>query len=419
MTAERISSSARAVTVHPMKYPHVRTPSHPHEGPTLKIPIVLLVAAAIGIGHTTLPASTSVAADVQTIYMSPSGSDSHSGETPGAAVKTLDRVEELVASGPSDQDVVVRIRAGTYVAAPTTWQTYRPGHTISFMPDDYTVGGGLPSIAARPVFQNARASGSNRFIAGYWFYACPGAAGDALADGGTSGLRFYYLQVEYYSSGGISLDGSSGSCGGGYSPSSGPGIPSARGLDGNTVFGMKFTALGNAYTGGGCASPDWPRCGYGAVVLTESSNNRISNNHFVDLRNIENSYIHAIYVTHKSSHNQFIGNNVTGVSSDPVKVRDASNYNTFDSNVFGANDFIRSTTPPAVHYLEEVNSSAGECSSYHNRFTNNDLGAFLIGSSGNLPTWYLHPAGATWPGGPDCPQLPIDEVRLTTAYNTY
>ncbi|MFF5292053.1 right-handed parallel beta-helix repeat-containing protein [Paractinoplanes globisporus] len=378
---------------------------------------VRFAAAAAVLSLTALlPAAPAAAAGTQIIYMNASGSDSAAGNSPAAAVKTLERVEQLVAAGPPDQDVEVRIHAGTYVAQQTIWQTYRLGHTISFMPDDYEIGGGADSIAARPVFQNARASGSNRYIAGYWFYAC---AGGALNAGGTSGLRFYYLQAQYYSSGGISLDGSAGSCGGGYNPSSGPGQPSARGLDGNTVFGMVLTSLGNAYTGGLCDDADWPRCGYGGIVLTESSGNRIANNHFVNLRNSENSYIHATYITHKSSRNTFTGNNVTGVSSDPVKLRDGSDFNTFDANVFGANGFPRSSTPPSAHYLEEVNVDAGECSSYHNRFTNNDLGTYLIGSSANLPTWYLYPAGATWAGAPGCPALPAGETRLTTANNTY
>jgi hypothetical protein len=375
-------------------------------------------AAAVLSLTTLLFAAPASAAGTQTIYMSASGSDSAAGTTPAAAVKTLERVEQLVAAGPSDQDVEVRIHAGTYIAPQTVWQTYRPGHTISFMPDDYQIGAGGDSIAARPVFQNARATGSNRYITGYWFYAC---AGGALTAGGTSGLRFYYLQVQYYSSGGISLDGSAGPCGGGYTPSSGPGRPSARGLDGNTVFGMVLTALGNAYTGGLCGDADWPRCGYGGIVLTESSGNRIANNHFVNLRNSENSYIHAAYVTHKSARNTFSGNEVTGVSSDPLKLRDASNLNTFDANVFGSNGFVRSSTPPTVHYLDEVNVDAGECSSYHNRFTNNDLGTFLVGSSGNLPSWYLspYPNDMTWAGAAGCPALPTGETRLTTANNTY
>ncbi|GIH15223.1 right-handed parallel beta-helix repeat-containing protein [Rugosimonospora africana] len=375
--------------------------------------IVAVAVVALGVTSFARPAS---AAGVQTIYMNANGSDTNDGATTTTAVKTLTRVQQLVAAGPLDEDVEVRIHAGTYVAAGITWTTYRPGYTISFMPDDYQYGEGLPGIAARPVFVNARASGSNRYIGDPWFMACAGNAGQPLNAGGTSGLGFYYLTVEMFAPSAISLDGSAGPCGGAYHASSGLGLPSARGLNGNTIFGMLITDIGNAYTGGSCTDENWLRCGYGGIVLTESSNNRIANNSFVDLRNSENSYIHALYMTHKSSHNTFSANSITGVSSDPVKVRDASDYNTFDSNTFGANDFVRSSTQGA-HYREEVGD--GDCSSYHNRFTNNDLGTWLIGSSANLPTWVLDPAGATWPGSAGCPALPAGETRLTTAGNTY
>ncbi|MEU4427253.1 right-handed parallel beta-helix repeat-containing protein [Actinoplanes sp. NPDC024001] len=371
------------------------------------------LAISAGLAVTAGPAA---AAGIQTIYMKPGGSPTATGTTPEDGAGTLERVAQLIAAGPKDQDVEVRIMGGTYTALQTKWLTYRPGRSISFMPADYTVGGGATSFTQKPVFENARLAGSLRYGPGYWFYACPG--GD-LAAGGDSKLNFYYLQVQNYSSGGISLDGSGeDGCGGGYQATSGLGQPSARGLNRNTIFGMRFTSLGNAYTGGTCdTTSDFVRCGYGGVVLTESSNNRIENNHFINLRNSENSYIHAIYVTHKSWYNNFTRNNVTGVSSDPVKVRNTSNYNTFDSNVFGANDFYRTTTPGAAHYLEEIGT--GQCASYHNRFTNNDLGTFLIASTANLPTWLIHPAGATYPGGTGCPALPAGEVRLTTAGNQY
>lgn len=384
----------------------------------LKIATNIGMVIALTTAGVAVTASAATAASIQTIYMNAAGSDANTGATPASAVRSLIRVQELVLAGPLDQDVEVRIHAGTYIAAGLVWTTYRPGRTISFMPDDYEYGEGLSGIAARPVFHNARASGSGRYIDGAWFMGCPGPNGRPLAGGGTAGLRFYYLQVSYYASSAISLDGSAGSCPGGYHPSSGPGLPSARGLNGNTIFGMLFTSIGNAYTGGLCLSETFARCGYAGIVLTESSDNRIVNNSFVNLRNSENSYIHAIYVTHKSSRNDFSRNTITGVSSDPIKVRDASNYNTFDANTFGANGFPRSE-PPSAHYLEEVDTATGQCSSYHNRFTNNDLGTYLTGSTANLPTWYLHLPGPTWPGAAGCPALPAGETRLTTAGNTY
>jgi hypothetical protein len=380
-----------------------------------------LVVSALVVCGAVAAVEPAAAADVQTVYMNATGSDANDGASPKNAVRSLDRVQELVAAGPLDHDAEVRIQAGTYVAGGVKWTTYRPGHTISFMPEDYTYGEGADGIKARPVFENARASGSDRYLTGAWFLACPGAAGKPLAGGGTSGLRFYYLQVSHYASAAISIDGAATSptaCGGGYHPSSPLGAPSKRGLDGNTIFGMRFFELGNKYTGGSCADKAFLRCGYGGIVLTESSDNRISNNTFEKLENRESSYIHAIYVTHKSSHNVFSGNSITEVSSGPIKVRDASNFNTFDSNTFGRNDFVRTSKPGPSHYLEEVNATS-ECSSYHNRFTDNRLGTFLVGSSARLPEWLLSPEGATWPGAPGCPKLPAGETRLTTAGNSY
>jgi hypothetical protein len=378
----------------------------------------LIATVMFALPAAVVAASPAAAAGTQTIYMNAAGDDARDGATAATAVRSLVRVQQLIAAGPLDLDVEVRIHAGTYVAQGIVWQTYRPGHTISFMPDDYEYGEGAGGIAALPVFENKRASGSGRYITGAWFYACAGNAGQPLAEGGTSGLRFYYLRVQYYANAALSLDGSAGSCGGGYQPSSPPGLPSARGLNGNTVFGMRFTRIGNAYTGGLCDNPDFQRCGYGGIVLTESSDNRIENNHFVDLRNSENSYIHAIYVTHKSSRNRFAGNQVTGVSSEPVKVRDGSNFNSFEQNVFGANGFVRSS-PSMAHYREEVNEAADECASYHTRFAGNNLGTYLIGSTANLPSWVITPSGATYKGAPACPSLPAGEVRLITANNTY
>lgn len=358
------------------------------------------------------------AATIQTIYMSPSGSDTRDGTSPSQAVATLQRVQQLVKTPPAgfttDLPVEVRIAGGVYESSPIIWTTYRPGRTISFMPVDYVQGQGISSVSSMPVFTNVRASGSGRYLTGSWFTGCLPASGP-LSSGGASGLRFYYLKVQNYANAAISLNGSGG-CTGTYKPTSGLGQPSARGLDGTVISGMQFTRIGNLYTGGTCSSTDFKRCGYGAIVLHESSYNTITNSHFIDLRNSEKSYIHAVYITHKSSHNTITSNNITGVSSGPIKVRDASNYNTIANNRFGANDFVRTSVPGPSHYLEEV--GAGECSSVHNRFANNDLGTLLYGS-GKLTTWVLSPGGATWAGSAGCPALPRGEVRLITAGNAY
>lgn len=375
----------------------------------LMFPALLLAMVAL-----TIPAPPATAATVQRIHMSPTGDDANDGSQ-ASPVRTLQRVQAIVAQTNLSADVEVRIAGGTYVQSPVTWTTYRPGHTISFMPADYTPGEGRDGFDSMPIFENKRADGSGRYLTGAWLTACLPSDGP-LSEGGDGGLRFYYLQVQKYANAGLSITGT-GRCSGSYAPSSGPGQPSARGLDGTTVFGMVFTDIGNLYTGGRCDTPDFLRCGYGGIVLTESSHNSIRNNHFIDLRNSENSYIHALYITHKSSHNTFHNNNVTGVSAGPVKVRDASNFNSVEYNTFGANHF-HSRTITTAHYDEQVATSAGECSSYGNRFAYNDLGTYLINSSANLPAWMMT-GDARWKGSNHCPDLPSDRSRLTTAGNYY
>ncbi|OWV00289.1 hypothetical protein B5D80_28075 [Micromonospora wenchangensis] len=85
------------------------------------------VAAAVLSLTALLPATPAAAVGTQTIYMNVSGSDSAAGDTPAAAVRTLGRVEQLVAAGPFNHDVEVRLHAGAYLAQQTIWQTHRPG----------------------------------------------------------------------------------------------------------------------------------------------------------------------------------------------------------------------------------------------------------------------------------------------------
>ncbi|WP_146605252.1 hypothetical protein [Jiangella anatolica] len=82
----------------------------------------------------------------------------------------------------TDRDVEIRIEQGTYVDGGTVWNTYIPGHSISFLPVDYLYEGVIPP-RGRPVFRSPVGDD------GYWFWAelPPGHPG------GDTSLRFYYL----------------------------------------------------------------------------------------------------------------------------------------------------------------------------------------------------------------------------------
>ena len=372
--------------------------------------VVALLAACVG--GSAVIAQPAHAADVFTVYMAANGSDANDGLSEATPVTTLVRVQQILVATKPAVDVEVRIKQGTYSAPPMEdWRFYIPGHTIAFMPIDYVAGGGASDIAGRPVFQNKRnADGS--YPRGYWLQPrLPSDPADPLYDGGTSGLKFIYLQVEYYSAGGLSIYGDSERDVSDETYNPPLHVRGSAGLNGNTVFGVVFKHLGNKWTGGGAY-------GYGAIVLTNSSDNRIENNHFV---NIENSatyagYIHGLYVTHFSSSNQMNHNAFSYISSDPVKVRNMSNFNTVEYNTF-------SRTGRNSHYRGEFcnlacareNGIDRQCASYHNRFFYNTLGSNYA-NTGTLPTWSLSPAGLTTAGEAPC-SIPEGDQRLRTGGN--
>lgn len=286
--------------------------------------VLTLAASALSWGGN--PASANA---VFTVYMAPStvgGSDGNNGLTPGAPVVSLVRVEQVLRAAQPSTDVEVRIRQGVYEAPPMqNWRFYVPGHTISFLPIDYEYGEGFSGIAGRPVFRNKRNS-DGTYPDGAWLIARPGAnPGNPLYDGGTSGLRFYYLQVEYYSHGGVGINAGL-TTDNRYDPPLY--LKANNGLNGNTFFGMYFANIGNKWAGG--------HYGWGAIVLTNSSQNTIANNHFVNIENTPQwrGYIHGVYVTHFSSYNEIRDNRFAYIGGNPVKTRDRSSFNNFEHNTF-------------------------------------------------------------------------------------
>ncbi|MBO0870035.1 MAG: right-handed parallel beta-helix repeat-containing protein, partial [Micromonosporaceae bacterium] len=350
---------------------------------------------------------------VFTVYMATvaaGGTDANSGLSAQQPVTTLARVQQILQQNKPHSDVEVRIRQGRYASPPLgDWHTYIPGHTISFMPADYKYGDGIADIAGRPVFDNPRASGGG-YASGWWLVAkLPGDPADPMHNGGTSGLRFYYLAVQHYN-GGISLWGDSG-----HDTTDNTYNPPLRsqptpGLNGNTIYGMAFQWIGTKYVGG--------TFGYGAVLLTDSSNNRIDNNHFTQVENSGSlaGLIHGVYVTHFSSSNQIDNNDFTTISSDPVKLRDRSSNNNIQGNTFrqaGRNSFYREEFCDTQ--CAAANAKARECASYHNRFAyNHDLSSY---GGATIPAWSLSPSSNTATGAAPC-SIPAGATRLHTAGNS-
>ena len=282
-------------------------------------------------------------AEVETpyvVYMTTTGDDSLDGLTPSTAVATLQRVHEILSSQTPDQDVEVRIEQGTYSGHTIIWTYYNPSRSIKFMPIDYH-GGGIDSIAGRPVFDGQGAP--------YMFRL-------HVTDGQPTNMEFIYLRFERYQQYALHFLGNRNNFDTGWNGS-------------NRVFGCYFYDIGNL------ASPGNP--GYGAVDLVNSIENTITNNHFVKNENIPSQagLMHSVYLAHGSRWNDIHNNRFQTVSGDPIRVRDYSNFNDFRGNVFtdaGSSAFI-SDWWCDMSANPNCTKEGGECPSWENEFRNNEL----------------------------------------------
>jgi hypothetical protein len=365
--------------------------------------VSLAVAVIFGMGSVPAWAAAQAGAAARpgnvTIYLAPAskgGKDSNTGLTSKSPILTLAHAQQVLTRLNPAGNVTVRIRQGTYVASAITWSFYVPGHTISFMPVNYSVGGGRPP-GGDPVFADPASGGTH--IGQTWFTAVLPAAPSPLHNGGTTGLRFYYLDIEDYTQG-ISFNGQAGHS---WHNKTFYVQPSA-GVNGNDVSGMTFHDIGDLF------APS--QTGYGAILFTDSSHNDIVNNTFDDIYNSgDHDQLHALYITHFSSANTIDKNLFENTNGEAVKVRDRSNGNNVFGNTFNA-------TGGVAAYLDDFCDQAcvatatpkkyRECASYGNHLDDNTIrtGTF----------WDLIPPGETYAGGAPC-TIPKGEMRLHTAGN--
>lgn len=275
------------------------------------------------------------------VFVDTAGDDGNDGSSPSNAVLTLERVHAILEAEAPDRDVEVRIAQGTYTGQSVTWTYYHPDHAISFLPIDYQPGGGIGSIAGRPVFDGEGAGALLTLDA---------------ADGRPTNLAFIYLQIERYRVFGLHFRGNRNDFDQGWN-------------GGNRVFGCVITHVGNLANAG---DP-----GYGGLDLVNSRDNEIRNNHFLHVENASGSggLMHALYLAHGSSQNDIRANRFVGISGDPVRLRDGSNHNQVVDNVL--------ETAGSVAFISDwwcdkdanpnCTKPSGECPSWENAFRDNEL----------------------------------------------
>ncbi len=336
-----------ASTKRPVKKSLLLNKNNRLKGPVLAILLVLF--AGLGTSYVMF----TQAADVFTVYVSPTGVDTNNGLTEKTPILTLTRAEYVIKKSATKANVEVRIKKGTYNDQSTTWDYYIKGRTISFMPSDYQVGKDLSSIDKRPVF-----NGKGKGI----FFK---AKSDVSIN---SNLRFYYLEVTKYSSG-IGINGGTKSV-------NGLRRGAHNGINNNTFRGMYFRELGSKYT---------PKEGFGGIDLVNSNNNVIYKNTFENLVNtgdsLEESHIHGVYAAHESTGNEITQNTFNNISGYPVNFRNDSNDNNISDN-----SFTRTRFAAYGEWFADTGSPK-ECASHNNRLSNNKLGK--TNSGGNLLSFRL------------------------------
>jgi hypothetical protein len=310
------------------------------------------------------------------VYLDPTGSDANDGRSPTSAVQSLAQVQRVIAAARPASDVEVRIKQGTYVASPLEWTTYVPGRSITFLPIDYDYGEGVTGFAGRPIF---RGNGS----AGFWFRATL-PSGDS---GGDTRLRFYYLQVERYSSGGIMFDGGTAESVAGLMRSR------TAGMNGNTVYGMHFRLIGSKHVPSGV--------GFGALDLVNARNNVIQLNQFAQIENRsasgEAELVHGVYMAHHSSGNKVRDNRFTKVSGDPIRTRNKSGDNQIFRNIFVRSGFKAFFSDWFISAAKSHQTR--ECESRGNSFYANKL---ISGYTKRIAVWSAAPDGGDHSSAADC-----------------
>lgn len=238
------------------------------------------------------------------LYVSPSceyntakncGVDAAGRGSSQAPLATLQGVqEELVRLNKENriqENITVYIHNGVYQNHPSVIWTFRTGHTITF-----TSAEKISSSYSRPIFDG---NGSAFFLDYHNHKDRP------------TTLVIENLQIQNYVNGITLRD-------------NGAETPTKN----HQIRNMVFTNIGNKYQNPKLETID----GYAAIRLIGVSNASLRNSTFKNLENTTGpAKIHAFYLANGSSNNSIVNHQITNVSGDPLRVRNNSNYNTFDN----------------------------------------------------------------------------------------
>lgn len=301
-----------------------------------------VISLAIFLSCWVLPAVAQ--ASTFEIYLAANGSDANSGLVKGEPIVSLDQAQNILFAYQPQGAVEIIIKAGVYKAQSVKW-TYINGEKIVFRAQN--------EAGSRPIFD-----GMGNIETWFTFSKRAGLPGH---------LEFRHLKVQHYNTA-MNFYGDRNDIN--------------RGNSHNTLESMYFYRIGGLYSAQAHSTA--------AVRFVNSSFNTITNSHFVDILNPNKHahLIHAVYMAHHSSGNHIRKNRFLRINGDPIKVRDLSNNNRIESNLF------ISTGKKAVFqdwYCQDgpdnCTKPTTECPSIGNVFRNNRLSIGYYGAVQTFELW--------------------------------
>ncbi|HLS27866.1 MAG TPA: right-handed parallel beta-helix repeat-containing protein [Opitutales bacterium] len=308
------------------------------------------------------------------IFMAVDGSDQNDGLSLDSPIRTMAGVQTLLLTKYPQRDARIRIAPGRYHEQKVTW---------SYVPiDSRIVFEALDPDLPRPIFDGCAENGECN--GGTWFLL-------SFSGGRPSNLEFRNLRIENYQTA-LSFNGNRNS----------------QDLfnGGNVVEGCHFYRIGNIFNP--LLDPSTA-----VIRLVNSKDNLIINNDFIDAINTRSgALLHAVYVAHLSDRNFILQNRFINHSGDPVRVRDFSNDNVINDNVYiraGAAGYSEWYCDQDAR--DDCSKPTPECPSWGNEFRNN----FLVSryGGGTIKVWETHQPDSTT----GCSPPTSDARRVRTSGN--
>lgn len=324
------------------------------------------VDASVDDGESVASSNDFAIDSATSVFMAADGDDRDDGLTPETAVRTLSRIQEVLAIRRMQQDVRVVIAPGLYVGQTVVWTYVDSRYEINFVSSVYQSGKPVVGVAEWPIFDGAGEDMLLQLDVG---------AGQATH------LGFFGVHIRGYATMGIHFRGNREDEEAGWNGS-------------NQVVECLFTDIGSLANGG--------EGGFGALDFVNSRNNRVVGNLFRAIENATESAgrLHAVYLAHFSSGNEVRDNVFLRVSGDPVRMRDDSSFNLITDNVFDMSGVAAPVSEWWCNREQNPNCTklAAECPSWQNTVQNNQIGCAYL--TAPMPVFSVLVEDVNWPA--DC-----------------